>query len=95
MEMNEETLKTRVQSVFPDKADKVIAAAKEVYPSASDSTLVRDRGQFGPRVGVAPGAAKGGARWRAGVLLSVRMADTGAQRAAHGVSLFGNRIRVR
>ena len=39
MEMNEETLKTRVQSVFPDKADKVIAAAKEVYPNASPFQL--------------------------------------------------------
>jgi para-nitrobenzyl esterase len=39
MEMNEENLKARVQTVFPDKADKVIAAAKEVYPSASPFQL--------------------------------------------------------
>lgn len=34
MEMTDELLKTRVQSIFQDNADKVIAAAKEVYPNA-------------------------------------------------------------
>jgi len=34
MEMDEELLKSRVQSVFGDKSDSVIAAAKSVYPNA-------------------------------------------------------------
>lgn len=34
MEMTDDVLRKRVQSVFPDNADKVIAAAKEVYPNA-------------------------------------------------------------
>ncbi|MGA8036819.1 MAG: carboxylesterase/lipase family protein [Candidatus Acidiferrales bacterium] len=39
MEMNDDMLKTRVQSVFSDKADKVIGAAKQVYPNAKPFQL--------------------------------------------------------
>ncbi len=39
MDMSDETLKTRVQSVFNDKTEKVIAAAKQVYPNASPFQL--------------------------------------------------------
>ena len=39
MEMTDEVLKNRVRSVFPDNADKVIAAAREVYPNANPFQL--------------------------------------------------------